>query len=66
MNATHMADWPHEVHPNRRDHTESLGGQLDAMTDMDRWEILHWLSGYTPAAVELAVQRHAERQAVAA
>lgn len=61
MNAARMAEWPHEVHPNRRDHTAALGGKIDAMSDIERLHLLHWLCGYTPASVEVAVQRASER-----
>lgn len=50
-----IAEFGFQVHPSRRDHTETLGRQIDEMSADTRLSLLHWLSGYSPAAVQLAI-----------
>jgi hypothetical protein len=52
-----IAEFPFQVHPNRRDQTQSLGRRVNALTDEQRSSLLHWLSGYNPAAVEQGINR---------
>jgi hypothetical protein len=55
--SAYVWDWPHQMHPSRSDHTMALGNRLDALDDEQRRLLLHFLAGYKPAAVELAIGR---------
>jgi hypothetical protein len=57
VSGTYVCDWPHEMHPGRRDHTAVLGCRIDELSDDERRLLLHFLSGYSPAGVELALER---------
>jgi hypothetical protein len=53
-------EYAFQVHPNRRDQTEVLGRRIDELDDEARLSLLHFLCGYTPAAVQLVVSRYVD------
>jgi DNA-binding transcriptional ArsR family regulator len=53
---TYACEYTHDMRPNRSDHARAVGDRIEALPDAERLAILHWLAGYNPNAVALALE----------